>query len=163
MSSRPPSPNARAVAPEFTPAPVALLALNWLIPGLGFFLRGRWARGATQALLVGLTLAGGVALHGGVGWPTWSLNRPDFNLINNLTFLIQMGMGAPAIASLAAHWADWTPLGGQPAHAYYELGGYFLVVAGAVNYFSTCSFHDRLCRAHPPTPERDDEREEAAS
>jgi hypothetical protein len=135
-----------------------LLLLDWLIPGAGFWLRGRRTRGAIQFLLVMVTFVLGLALHSGVAWPSWTPGAADFNLINNFTFIIQMGAGLPALVSLAAQfisalpaWAQpivqsthLTVLAGAPPHPYYELGSYYLIVAGAINYFAVCNLHDRI-------------------
>ena len=86
--------------------------------------------------------------------------RADFNLINNFTFIIQLGAGLPALASLAAQFVPFLPawaqllvqsihlteLAGIPPHPYYELGSYYLIVAGAINYFAVCNLHDRILR-----------------
>jgi hypothetical protein len=126
--------------------PLWLVIPGWLVPGLGFWLRGRWARGWTQFLMVVVTFALGLALHGGVAWPTWRLSNPEFNLINNITVIIQLGAGLPALASLWASQHGWAWLGGVPQNPYYELGAYYLIVAGAVNYFAACNLSDRLLR-----------------
>ena len=79
------------------PAALAALAIGWLIPGAGFMLYGRWARGTTHFVMVMLTLSLGLALRSSITWPTWSLRSEDFNLINNFTFVIQMGCGLPGL------------------------------------------------------------------
>jgi hypothetical protein len=139
-----PAPRAAGAAPA--QAPFALLVLNWLVPGLGWLVAGRKARGAISFLLVMVTFVLGLVLHGGVSWPCWDPANEAFNLINNFTLLIQFGAGLPALVSLIADQFQFAPLGGLPKHAYYELGGYFIVVAGAINYFSTCNLYDRLMR-----------------
>ncbi len=126
-----------------------MLLLNWALPGVGFMMVGRQARGLVQFCTVLLTLALGLALRGGVMWPTWDFQHQEVNLINNITFIIQMGAGLPALASLLGHLNDFQPLGGIPTSAHYELGSYFIVVAGALNYFASCNFHDRLVRITP--------------
>jgi hypothetical protein len=103
----------------------------------------------THFVVIMLTFGLGLTLHGGVAWPSWWPTGIDFNLMNNLTFVVQIGLGLPGLASLFAGLAHWPPLGGQPAHAYYELGGYFLIVAGALNYFAVCNFYDRIVRPAP--------------
>ena len=137
-------------------APTILAAAfaSWLIPGSGFFFFGRRARGAAQFALVTLTFSFGLMLHSSVAWPTWSIRSEEFNLINNFTFVVQMGSGAPAVASFWAALQEprassggiiqW--LGGIPKHPYYELGSYFLIVAGALNYFALGNFFDRIVR-----------------
>lgn len=153
-------------APQASPYPGItgwlLLLLNWLVPGAGFWLCRRRGRAVVQFLLVMVTFALGLSLHSGVAWPSWSPSAPDFNLINNFTLVIQFGAGLPALASLLAQpstltWlaqhfggiglaqhATWTWLAGTPQHAYYELGGYFMIVAGAINYFAVCNLYDRV-------------------
>lgn len=129
-----------------------LLLLNWFIPGMGFWLCGRRTRGVLQFLMVIVTFALGIWLRGGVDWPSWSFSSPEFNLINNFTFIIQLGSGFPALISLYVgsagnHALDF--LASAPTRPYYELGQYYMIVAGAVNYFATCNLHDRIVRPQP--------------
>jgi hypothetical protein len=126
-----------------------LLIAAGLVPGAGFWLVGRNARAAAHLLIVGVTFALGLALHGGVHWPSWSPSAEDFNLIKNFTVLIQLGAGLPALVSLVANCREWTLLGGIEHHPYYELGGYYLIVAGAINYFAICNVYDRLIHPQP--------------
>lgn len=141
---------------------VAALFLNWLIPGLGYWIAGRRTRGTMQFLMVMITFALGIHLRGGVDWPSWSMSKPDFNLINNFTFLVQLLAGLPALLSLAVNQGQsieiWHTLvsqlhlnilGGIPSHPYYELGAFYMIVAGAINYFSTCNLYDRLIHTQP--------------
>ena len=121
-----------------------LTLLNWALPGAGFMLVGRIGRGAAQAGIVLGTFVIGLALSGGVMWPAWHGMGQDIAIINNIVFLIQMGGGLPALASLLGNLGGVEWLGGLPWHPYYELGAYYLVVAGALNYYATCNFHDRL-------------------
>lgn len=155
---------ARPTAPLAELPPAAVLAIAWLLPGAGFVLYRMWARGAAVAAMVLLTFVLGLNLHGGVMWPTWNPRAQDFNLINNLTVVVQAGMGVPAAASLLAYLAapelaergapedgrgGWVWLGGRPRHPYYELGSYFLIVAGAINYFAVFNLYDRVVRRDP--------------
>jgi len=129
--------------------------MNWLLPGSGFFLNGQSVRGCVQAVLVCLTFLIGLVFHGGVSWPAWNPASDEFNLINNFSFLIQLGGGGPALLSLypnlmaevntdlAQRFAGWAFIAGKPQHAYYELGSFYLVVAGAINYFGACNLADR--------------------
>lgn len=127
-------------------ASVGLAIVNGLLPGAGYCVMGRWTRGLLQAGMVLATAAIGWSLHGGVAWPSWSPEAADFNLINNLTFLVQLGGGLPMLGSLAANHFNFTLLGGIAKAPYYELGSYYLVVAGAVNYFASLNFYDRLVK-----------------
>ncbi|OPZ01249.1 MAG: hypothetical protein BWZ10_03487 [candidate division BRC1 bacterium ADurb.BinA364] len=124
------------------------LALAWLIPGAGFAAHKRLARGAALFAAIHLTFALGVAMHGGLDWPAWSIHNPGFNIVNNLTFIIQMGAGLPALISLAADlgWARGALdfMAGQPSNPLFDLSGFYLLVAGAMNYFVVCNTYDRL-------------------
>lgn len=141
----------RHPASRTAPPRIALaLLLSWLIPGAGFMFCGRWMRGLTHFITIGLTFGLGLALHGSVLWPTWSVRSEDFNLINNFTFVTQMGSGLPALASfLVSRVTHAEPgalswLGGLQSHTNFELGSYYLIVAGALNYFAVGNLYDRL-------------------
>ena len=43
----------------------------------------------------------------------------------------------------------FTWLGGSAQFPYAELGGYFLIVAGALNYFAIGNYYDRIVNPHP--------------
>lgn len=122
-----------------------IVLLNWALPGVGFIVAGRKARGLTQMAVVLVTFAIGLMLRGGVIWPSW-IPDTSFNLVNIITFIIQMGAGLPAIASMIAHLAGFDPLGGVQSATYFELGSFYMVVAGALNYFATCNLYDRLIK-----------------
>lgn len=113
---------------------------------------GRWARGLTHFVMIGMTFAFGVALHSHVLWPVWSIRSEDFNLISNFTFVVQMGSGLFALSSFMASVsaeAGSTGVSKLAMHAYFELGSYFLIVAGALNYFAVGNFYDRHVRPQP--------------
>lgn len=130
----------------------ALLA-SLLVPGAGFALVGRRARAIAIFACVTITFGIGVMLHSGVQEPIWKIRSEDFNLINNITFIVQLLAGLPAIASYLANLPDppgaLGALAGEPVHAWHELGGYFMIVAGAINYFAVANFHDRIVSLHP--------------
>ncbi len=141
VPSQPTKANGPAPRPQ---AGWELVLLNWILPGAGFIAAGRKARGLTQMAIVLVTFAVGLVLRGGVIW-IW---MPDtsFNLVNSITFVIQMGAGVPALASMIAHLAGYNLLGGVPSATYFELGSFYMVVAGALNYFATCNLYDRLVK-----------------
>lgn len=131
------------------------LVLSWLIPGGGFIMLGQWARGLTYLAIVVVTFSLGLALHGGLVWPSWSIQSEEFNLINNFTFLTQLGGGLPALLSFfSTHPAlqglpPWRFMAAEMNHPNYELGSYYLIVAGAMNYFAVGNFYDRHVNRHP--------------
>jgi len=97
-----------------------------------------------------MTFMLGCMLHGGVVWPAWSMGEEGFNVINNISFLIQMGAGLPALISLAAGLhpdaaaLQWTSP--DTANPLYDLGSFYVLVCGAMNYFIVCNTYDRLFR-----------------
>ena len=130
------------------------LAVAWLVPGGAFLLHGRFWRGLGLFAILNLTFLLGCLMLGGVTWPTWSIRHEGFNIINNITFIIQMGLGLPALLSLYAgqhpelgilQWAA-----ADPSHALYDLGSFYLLVAGAMNYFILWNSYDRLFGPKPP-------------
>ena len=119
--------------------------LSWLIPGSGFVLRKHYARGVVLFLLINVTFMIGVLLHGAVVWPIWNRHIEGFNIVNNLTFMVQLGNGLLSLLSLVGH--SLTPnrvLTGQEWHAYFDLASFYLLVSGGMNYFVVCYFYDRF-------------------
>ena len=117
--------------------PLLLAGAGWLVPGIGFFLLGRrnWSRGIVYLLIMHLTFAIGLALHGGVVWPVWSFRGEGFSIMNNLIFLAQMGAGWPALLSLAGYFFHVPFIGPTESHAYFEIGSFYCLTVGALNYF----------------------------
>ena len=124
--------------------------LSWVVPGLGFFLMGRRARGLAHFFLIVVTFLIGLGLHGGVAWPAWTPARPDFNLMNNFTFLVQIGSGLPGLASLLGGLAGLQWLGGLPEHPYYELGGVFSDHGWSIELFCVMQFLRPDGQGQPP-------------
>jgi len=127
--------------------PCLLALLGWLVPGSGFFLLDRKYRfrGILFLVVIHATFVAGVALRGGAVWPSWSFADPSF-IVNDLTFLMQMLGGWPALFSLGAHFAGWS-IAADQAHTLYELGSFYCLVAGALNYFVVCQSLSRNRRA----------------
>lgn len=122
-----------------------LVVLGWLLPGSGFLFLGRRYRG--RAILfcavVHVTFLLGVCMHGGVGWPVWGLRDLGFSVVNNLNFIFQMGAGWLGLVSLAAHRLGWSALAVAEPHAFSDLGSFYCLVAGALNYFIICQSVER--------------------
>ena len=119
--------------------------LSWLIPGSGFVLRKHYARGVVLFLLINVTFMIGVLLNGAVVWPIWNRHIEGFNIVNNLTFIVQLGNGLLSLLSLVGH--SFRPNGvltGQEWHAYFDLASFYLLVSGGMNYFVVCHFCDRF-------------------
>jgi hypothetical protein len=136
------------MASQPIPASLASRSLDtlkaWLVPGLGhlpldplYRRRGLWYGG-----LIHLTFLIGICMHGGVVWPNWNPQDPTFNVVNNLTFVVQMFAGWPALISLGSLFAGFAPLKAVEPHAWFELGSFYCLVAGALNYFVICNAAD---------------------
>jgi len=143
------------------------LALAWLVPGGGFLVHGRVWRGLALFLVVNLTFFIGILMHGGVAWPIWSSSDQGFNVVNNLTFIIQLGDGLSSLASLYASSrgaGGWLSiLSADPSHPLYDLSSFYLLVAGAMNYFIVCNTYDRLFAASAEAEESEPSPGEKAS
>jgi hypothetical protein len=96
----------------------------------------------------------GLCLKGSVTPPIFDASGGG--IISMLSFIIQLGNGLVSVASLtgvlwAKHLlsAHMTPgaliifLAGKQTQARYELGGFYLLVSGAMNYFVLTNFYDR--------------------
>lgn len=120
----------------FTSTAPFLILIGWLVPGLGFFFldRRNWVRGAIFVVAMHLTFALGVVLKGGLIWPVW-ITQPGFSILNYMTFVVQIGAGWMSVLSLAANLGHWNVLAAVESHANYEIGSFYCLVAGAMNYF----------------------------
>jgi Family of unknown function (DUF6677) len=128
--------------------PAALLALGWLLPGAGFLLLDKRYRSRAVLLIavIHATFLIGVLLRGGVAWPIWSLSSPGFSVINNINFIFQFGAGWMSVFSMVATQMEWGALGALEVHPYSELGSFYCLVAGALNYFIVWQTLDRRRR-----------------
>jgi hypothetical protein len=124
--------------------PLFLIIIGWLFPGCGFFFLGPRNRllGILYFAAVHLTFIIGVCLHGGLLWPVWTFRDPAFSIVNNLTFVVQLGSGWLGIASLIAHFVPWSFAAGE-TQPLFELGSFYCLVAGGINYFIVCQSLDR--------------------
>lgn len=144
-------PQSPAAPKKAGPIAWAGLGLSWLVPGGGFLLCGRWRRGLIHLGVIAGTFMLGVLMHGGVIKPVWDYKNEDFNLINNITFIVQLWCGLPALLSYAASNAGalkGTFFEAVQINAYHELGSFFMIVAGGLNYFAISNFHDRILKVH---------------
>ena len=130
------------------------VVLSWLIPGFGFLHRKRYVRGVLLFVVIEGTFVVGLVLHGAVSIPI--INLTGGGIIGFLSFVIQLGNGILGLVSLWAYTVverireqglDPTGLieffGGRPSQALFEMGGFYLLVSGAMNYFATMNFYDR--------------------
>lgn len=130
----------------------AAVGLNWVVPGSGWFLVGERARAWALVLLLNGVFLLGLGLKGAVIVPEFNFRSPTFNIINVLTFSVQVGAGGPSFLSLGARdmqakGNDSAPvrfLAGKESAAVHDLGAFHLLLVGALNYFACCALYDRF-------------------
>lgn len=127
------------------------LILSWLIPGYGFIRNGHIFRGLSFFVLLQLTFAIGASLSGTVFVPEFNFRAIGFNLINILTFITQMFNGGLGLVSMLPEvlgpGAAILPY--DEAATYADLGTFYLLVSGGMNYFVLVSTWDNFYRVKP--------------
>lgn len=120
--------------------------LSWLIPGYTFMRNGHMARGIFFFLILQLTFCLGAILRGSVLIPVFDINNPGFNLVNILTFITQMFNGGLGIISMLPDMfgpaAAIFPYNESATYA--DLGAFFLLVSGGMNYFVMVKGYDHF-------------------
>lgn len=135
------------------PAALGLCLLNWLVPGAGYIAVRDVPRGATLLVLTNAMLMIGIAGGGYVLAPAWSPKNPEFNVVAILTYLVESfhGGGWLALQALqkatAASPEAFFNLHRQSIRPFSDLGVFYLVVAGGLNYFATVRLYDLLAGA----------------
>lgn len=126
--------------------PVAVLVLSWLIPGYGFYRNGLKRHALLFFLLLEGTFLAGAALHGSVLLPEFSPRSEGFNLVTILTFFVQMCNGLLGLVSLLPDLAGakMAVLPYNERHPLAELGAFYLLVSGGMNYFVITSTWDHF-------------------
>lgn len=134
-----------------------VLLLSWLIPGYGFFYHGLKKRGLLFFLLLEGTFLVGAAMRGSVLLPEFSPRSEGFNLVTILTFAVQMFNGLLGTISLLPDLTGgrYALLPYQETHPLAELGAFYLLVSGGMNYFVLASTYDHFYGAKRPQPTGD--------
>ena len=141
----------RVLRPGVNPLePVAVLGLNWLAPGVGFIIKGKYRQGIILFLILNTTFLIGLLLYGEVTVPTVQTDDASFNWLNILTFIGQMGNGGMSILSISLHTLaekkNIQIFQTNSAHPWADLAVLYFLVSGAMNYFATCNLWDRVYR-----------------
>ncbi len=133
------------------PASQALLFcfLNWIIPGLGYYLSGDRNRGIQLFILITGCFLIGVLWGGFILSPAWVGPRhPEFNLVLMLSYIVQVfnGIGWGILSFLHSISDDEALFGiiSMSSRSYSDLGQFHLIVSGALNYFATVRLYDLL-------------------
>jgi hypothetical protein len=110
---------------------------GWLIPGGAFLLQRRYVQFAVFAMLVCLTFATGVALHGAIRWP----QPAELTGLGGFdTALANAGAVAKLMAGAPYFVAQWLG-GGAPwlGGTLHEYGSTLLTLAGIFNLLAVAS------------------------
>ena len=131
--------------------------ISWIIPGSGYLRRGRYVRFLLIFVLINGTFLLGLALQGAVTLPIWDGSRGSIS--STLTFIFQLGNGLlSGLSFFAVQWARrMNAIGAQPPTMVrffsgwqpditFELGSFYILVSGAMNYFLITNMYDRYRR-----------------
>jgi hypothetical protein len=119
--------------------------VSWLVPGFGFFYNRRFGRGLLFFIVLEATFLVGAAFRGSVLLPDFRFGSEGFNVVTILTFFTQMFNGGLALISLAPEFlkgAHLLPY--EETNQWADLGGFFLLVSGGMNYFVMTSAYDHF-------------------
>lgn len=119
------------------PSALGPMILSWLIPGYAFMRNGHVARGVFFFVALQVTFLIGVWLRGSVLVPEFNFREPGFNLINVLIFITQMFNGGLGFLSMLPDVLGPTAaiFPYDEAATYADLGVFYLLVSGGMNYF----------------------------
>jgi hypothetical protein len=122
------------------------MVLSWLVPGYGFMRHGYWLRGIYFFIALEVTFLIGAALRGAVLVPVFNIGNPAFNLVNILTFFTQIFNGGLGLVSMLPDLlgASVSILPYNEAYRWADLGSFFLLVSGGMNYFVMVSTYDNF-------------------
>lgn len=124
--------------------------MNWLVPGLGYYLCGDRRRSLALFFIINGCFAMGLFYGGFILTPVWSFRDPEFNIVSLLTYIAQGFHGGGWLLTQALHLqasesaSALFNLHRMSAKAYSDLGVFHMVVAGGLNYFATVRLFDLL-------------------
>jgi hypothetical protein len=123
-----------------------VISLSWLIPGYGYLIHRRWGRGIFFFVILEATFLAGAAFHGSVLLPDFRFGSEGFNVVTILTFLTQMFNGGMSLISLLPEFfgAKAAILPYDETNQWADLGSFFLLVSGGMNYFVMTSTYDHF-------------------
>lgn len=135
---------------------VPTMLLSWLIPGFGFMRNGFMARGIFFFVILQITFLLGAWLRGTVLVPEFNFRNPGFNLVNILTFITQMFNGGLGLLSMLPEilGPSSAVMPYDEAGTWADLGAFYLLVSGGMNYFVLVSTWDHFYADAAPAPVR---------
>jgi hypothetical protein len=123
-----------------------VLTLSWLVPGYGLFIHGLRRRAVCLFVLIEGIFLIGAFLRGSVLPPEFRWSHEGFNVVSLLTFFTQMFNGAAALVSLLPEVAGraWAILPYDESYCWADLGSFYTLVAGGMNYLLVMSTYDHF-------------------
>lgn len=134
---------------------ILVLAGSWLLPGYGFYHYGMKRRAAFFFITLQLTFLIGALMQGSVLWPVFGFRNEGFNLVTILTFFTQMFNGLLGFVSLVPDLVGgkFRILPYNETSAWADLGSFYLLVSGGMNYFVLASTYDHFYGRKAPEKE----------
>lgn len=104
------------------------------------------ARGIFFFVILQVTFLIGAALRGSVLIPDFNFRSPGFNLVNILTFMTQIFNGGMALISMLPEMfgRGAAVLPYDESYPWGDLGAFYLLVSGGMNYFVLVSTYDHF-------------------
>jgi hypothetical protein len=123
-----------------------VLILSWLIPGYGFYHFGMRRRATFFFVVLQTTFFIGALLQASVLFPEFRWDHDGFNIVSILTFVTQMFNGLLGLISLLPDTLGpkFALLPYNEACPWADLGSFFLLVSGGMNYFVLTSTYDHF-------------------
>ena len=121
-------------------------AAGWLVPGAGHWMAGQRAKGLVLGLIILALFTAGLLMKGAMvpAELAGSLHSREWiarNIVSAISLVMRMGCGLPAILAAALRWG-----GTSNTLPYYEIGGVYTAVAGALNLLAVFSLFDSRAR-----------------
>lgn len=125
---------------------IMVLGASWLIPGYGFYHHGLRKRALFFFITLEAAFLVGSFLQASVLFPEFRLRSEGFNLVAILTFLTQMFNGLLGLISVLPDikGPNWAILPYNETCWSADLGSFFLLVSGGMNWFVIASTYDHF-------------------
>jgi hypothetical protein len=122
-----------------------VMVMSWLIPGYGYWHFGLRARAVIVFVVLEAVFLAGAFLRGSLLLPEMNYRSPDFNLVAVLTVFTQSFNGLLSFVSLLPEIAGgFHILPYDETNQWSDLGSFYLLVSGGMNYFVLVSVWDNF-------------------
>lgn len=122
------------------------MLLSWLIPGFGYYHHGKKRLGIFFFVALEITFLIGAAMQASILFPELNYRSEGFNVVTILTSFTQLFNGLLGLISLLPEF-----VGGRihilpynETSSWFDLGTFYLLVSGGMNYFVLVSTYDHF-------------------